>query len=301
LSKQKIVKQLKKTIMAETKPTATASRASTSVQPLKKSNVISWIAPIGCLLLGYIIWRFGLGSASNFTKPDMDGGFWPHHKGPKGGLVKMYEGGIIVPVLIACFLMVVTFVIERLLTVAKAAGAGNIAEFIRKVQYHLANKNVDAALSECDRQRGSVANVMKAGLRKYKEMMGEGELNTEQKVVAIQKEVEEATALELPMLEKNLVFLSTIASVATLLGLLGTVLGMITSFSALGAGEGGGEAASQLSQGISEALYNTALGIGTSAIAIIMYNIFTTKIDAITYGIDESGFTLTQSFASLYK
>jgi biopolymer transport protein ExbB len=102
------------------------------------------------------------------------------------------------------------------------------------------------------------------------------------------------------MLEKNLVFLSTIASVATLLGLLGTVLGMIASFAAL-ASEGGGGAAAELSRGISEALYNTALGIGTSAIAIIMYNIFTTKIDHITYGIDESGFTLTQSFASLYK
>ena len=75
---------------------------------------------------------------------------------------------------------------------------------------------------------------------------------------------------------------------------------MIKSFSALGS-EGGGEAAAKLSQGISEALYNTALGIGTSAFAIIMYNVFTTKIDSITYGIDESGFTLTQSFASLYK
>ena len=56
-----------------------------------------------------------------------------------------------------------------------------------------------------------------------------------------------------------------------------------------------------MSVGISEALYNTALGIGTSAIAIIMYNVFTTKIDAITFGIDESGFTLTQSFASNYR
>ena len=58
---------------------------------------------------------------------------------------------------------------------------------------------------------------------------------------------------------------------------------------------------SALAVGISEALYNTALGIGTSALALIMYNIFTTKIDAITYGIDESGFTLTQSFASNYR
>jgi biopolymer transport protein ExbB len=288
--------------MAETRPvaTATAAKSSTSVQPKKKSNAISWVAPVICIIAGYVIWRFILGNPDNFTQPDLAGGFWPHHKGPKGGLVRMYECGIIVPILIATLLTVITFVIERLLTITKATGTGNIAEFIRKVQYHLANKNVDQAISECDRQRGSVGNVMKAGLRKYKEMISNTELDTEQKVMAIQKEVEEATALELPMLEKNLVFLSTIASVATLLGLLGTVLGMITSFAALGA-EGGGGAAAELSRGISEALYNTALGIGTSAIAIIMYNIFTTKIDSITYGIDESGFTLTQSFASLYK
>jgi biopolymer transport protein ExbB len=284
--------------MAETKPTV--AKASTSVQPKKKSNAISWVAPLACIILGYILWRFVLGDADNFTKGKENGGFWPDREGATTGLSKMYLGGIIVPILIGCFLTVITFVIERLLTVSKASGTGNNAEFIRKIQYHLANKNVDAALAECDKQKGSVGNVMKAGLRKYKEMISNTELDTDQKVLAIQKEVEEATALELPMLEKNLVFLSTIASVATLLGLLGTVLGMIRSFSALGE-EGGGEAAAKLSQGISEALYNTALGIGTSAVAIIFYNVFTTRIDGITYGIDESGFTLTQSFASLYK
>lgn len=284
--------------MAETKPTATKS--STSVQPKKTSNSISWIAPLVCIITGYLIWRFVLGNPANFKAPSDAGGFWPKHKGPIG-LGAMYEGGIIVPLLIGTFLTMLTFVIERFLSISKATGKGNNAEFIRKVQYHLANKNVDAALAECDKQQGSVGNVMKAGLRKYKESITTTDLSTDQKLIAIQKEVEEATALELPMLEKNLVFLSTIASVATLLGLLGTVLGMITAFSALGSGGGGGGAAEELSRGISEALYNTALGIGTSAFAIIFYNIFTTKIDGITYGIDESGFTLTQSFASLYK
>jgi biopolymer transport protein ExbB len=206
-----------------------------------------------------------------------------------------------VPLLIGMLLMVIVFSIERYLTIRKALGNGSISDFVRKVQYHLANRNVDAALSECDKQRGSVGNVMKAGLRRYKEMINEGNLNTDQKVIAIQKEVEEATALELPMLQKNLVFLSTITSVGTLIALLGTVIGMIKSFAALGVEGGGGSAATDLAVGISEALYNTALGIGTSAIALIMYNVFTTKIDSITYGIDESGFTLTQSFASLYK
>ncbi len=285
--------------MAEIKPTASAVKA-TSVQAKKSSNAISWIAPIFCVIAGYAIWRFVLGAASGFNEPSSAGGFWPEHKHPKDALHRIYEGGIIVPLLIGMLLMVITFSIERYLTIRKALGSGSIADFIRKVQYHLANRNVDAALSECDKQRGSVGNVMKAGLRRYKEMISEGGLDTEQKVIAIQKEVEEATALELPMLQKNLVFLSTITSVGTLVALLGTVIGMIKSFSALGA-EGGAGAAGELAIGISEALYNTALGIGTSALALIMYNIFTTKIDSITYGIDESGFTLTQSFASLYK
>ena len=283
--------------MAETKPTATPA---TSVQVKKSSNAISYLAPLVCIIVGYCIWRYLLGNPSGFDKVKEPGWFWPTYEGPKSALNKMYLGGIIVPILIGCFLTVLTFVIERFMTITKATGTASNADFIRKVQYHLANKNIDAALAECDKQKGSVGNVMKAGLFRYKDMIGNTELGTDQKVMAIQKEVEEATSLELPMLEKNLVFLSTIASVATLLGLLGTVLGMIRSFSKLG-DQGGGDAARELSVGISEALYNTALGIGTSAVSIIMYNVFTTKIDGITYGIDESGFTIKQSFASLYK
>lgn len=286
--------------MAETRPTATVKPVS-SVQAKKSSNAISLIAPVVCLVIGYVIWRFVLGAPANFGHGAENGGFWPDRHDPKTALSKMYLGGIIVPILIGTFLTMITFVIERFMTVAKATGTGNNADFIRKVQYHLANKNVDAALAECDKQKGSVGNVMKAGLFRYREMINNNELSTEQKVMAIQKEVEEATSLELPMLEKNLVFLSTIATIATLVGLLGTVIGMIRAFAGLGADSGGAASAAALSIGISEALYNTALGIGTSAFAIVFYNIFTTKIDGITYGIDESGFTLTQTFASLYK
>ena len=284
--------------MADLSKTA---KSSTSAEAGKTNNLISLLAPVICLLAGYLIWRFVLGAGSNFKVGSENGGFWPERDAPLTALSKMYLGGIIVPILIGTFLTMMTFVIERFLTISKANGTGSNADFVRKVQFHLANKNVDAALAECDKQKGSVGNVMKAGLHRYKEMISNNQLTTDQKVLAISKEVEEATSLELPMLEKNLVFLSTIASIATLLGLLGTVLGMIRSFSALGEDSGGGAAASKLSVGISEALYNTALGIGTSAFAIIFYNIFTTKIDGITYGIDESGFTLTQSFGSLYK
>ena len=287
--------------MAENKPTAPVAKPSGSAHPKKSGNLISWVAPIGCLVAGFIIWRFIMGNPSNFKSPDPAGGFWPSHRGPIGAFAGIYEGGIIIPILIGMLLMVFTFAIERFLTVSKATGKGSSDDFIRKVQYHLANKNVDAALGECDKQKGSVGNVMKSGLKKYKEMISNGELSTEQKLLAIQKEVEEATALELPMLEKNLVFLSTITSLATLVALLGTVMGMIRSFAKLGDESGGAGAASELAVGISEALYNTALGIGTSACAMFFYNVFTTRIDGITHGIDESGFTLTQSFGSLYK
>jgi len=163
----------------------------------------------------------------------------------------------------------------------------------------LSTKNVDAAIAECDKQAGSVGNVMKAGLKKYKEMATNTTFDTDQKIEQIKKEVEETTALELPMLEKNLVFLSTITSAATLLGLFGTVMGMIRAFAAMA--NAGAPDANALAAGISEALVNTALGIGTSFLAMLSYNFFTTIIDNVTFGIDESGFTLEQSFKAQYK
>jgi biopolymer transport protein ExbB len=163
----------------------------------------------------------------------------------------------------------------------------------------LSNKNLDNAMNECDKQKGSVASVVKAGLLKYKEMIPVKELNRDQKVIAIKQEIEEATSLELPMLEQNLVIIATIASIATLMGLLGTVLGMIKAFGALATS--GAPDAVALASGISEALINTALGISTSALAIIFYNYFTTKIDKLTYSIDEAGVAIVQNFAANYN
>jgi biopolymer transport protein ExbB len=249
------------------------------------------IVVLCCIVAGVVIYNFVLGSPGNFSDAMKEK--------PKNFMGQMYSGGFVVPILMATLLTLISFVIERTLTIIKAKGKIDAGEFVRKVQYNLANKNVDAAISECDKQAGSVGNVMRSGLVKYREMTSNDELETEQKVLSIQKEIEEATALELPMLEKNLVFLSTIASCATLLGLFGTVMGMIRSFAAMA--QAGAPDATALASGISEALINTALGISTSFLAIIAYNFFTTLIDGITYGIDESGFTLTQSFAANYK
>ncbi len=267
--------------------TANAPVAKTT----KKSSGINspGIVILILLALSFLFYFFVLGDSSNFKDPETK-------HDPVGVMGIIYAGGIIVPFLLTFLLMVIVFGIERFLTISKANGAGNLDAFVSKIRTHVRNNNIAEAKKECERQKGTVGNVIKTALDKYEQLQGDGALNKEQKLSALQKEVEEATSLELPILEKNLVILSTLGSVATLVALLGTVLGMIRAFFALGDGGGSPDAAA-LSKGIAEALINTGLGIGTSAIAIIVYNYFTSSIDTLTYKIDEIGLTLQQTFA----
>ncbi|HMS28423.1 MAG: MotA/TolQ/ExbB proton channel family protein [Saprospiraceae bacterium] len=264
-----------------------ASQASSG----KFSTMFASILIPLALIVAILIYKFILGDPSHFEGGD-------NTKHPHSGdyLGMMYKGGILVPVLMALMIIVISVIIERFITLRVANGKGSIPAFVRKVKNLLDGNNVEAAIGECDKQKGSVANVIREGLVKYKEMEKTSGLDKDQKVLAISKEIEESTSLELPMLEKNLVILATISSIATLMGLLGTVFGMIRAFSAIATA--GAPDAVALSTGISEALINTALGISTSAIAIIAYNYFTTKIDGLTYGIDEAGFTIAQNFAA---
>ena len=241
--------------------------------------------------IGILVYIFILGNPVNFENNDPKG-----HPHPGNYLGMMYKGGVLVPILMGIMIIVIAVIVERFITIRVAHGRGSIPNFVRKIKGYLDRNDINGAIKECDSQRGSVANVIREGLHKYNVMANTPGMEKDQKVLAIQKEIEEATSLELPMLEKNLVILATISSIATLMGLLGTVLGMIRAFSAIATA--GAPDAVALSTGISEALINTALGIGSSAIAIIAYNYFTTKIDGLTYGIDEAGFSIAQNFAA---
>jgi biopolymer transport protein ExbB len=252
--------------------------------------------PAGILMLGIFaiavcIYIFLLGNGAHFEGGDNKNQPIAHDY---FGMV--YKGGVIVPILITCLLSAIIFTIERFITLGKASGSGDINAFVRKVQGLLNSNDISSAIKECDRQKGSVGNVTKAALTKYAQLTTDSSMDKEQKLVALSKEVEESTSLEMPMLQKNLTILATLASVSTLLGLLGTVIGMIKSFAALG--ESGAPDSSALANGISEALINTALGIGTSAICIIFYNYFTARIDSMTYNIDEVGLSVSNNFAT---
>lgn len=258
------------------------------------SNVFASLAIIICFVIGTLVWKYIMGDPNNFIDNNPENQPKP---GNYGGMV--YHAGYVVPVLLGLFLMVWVFAIERFIVISRASGKGNVGNFVRRVQSLIGGGNIDSAISECDKQKGSVANVIKAGLLKYKDVSANPNLDTEQATVAIQKEIEEATALEMPMLEKNLTIIATLVSIGTLTGLLGTVTGMIRAFAALATG--GSTDSAQLANGISEALVNTATGIATSAIAIVFYNIFTSKIDTLTYSIDEAGFSIVQTYAASHK
>ncbi|WP_425555435.1 MotA/TolQ/ExbB proton channel family protein [Hymenobacter koreensis] len=271
-----------------------AARPAAPAAPKSEAKGGSALAAIViplALVISYLVWKFVMGNPANFQGGD-------NHNNPLPGnyLGIVYKGGFIVPILLSMFLITITFSIERFLTIGRAKGTKSIESFVRTVRQKLNVNDITGAIAACDQQRGSVANVVKSGLLKYQEMARERGMDKDQKILAIQKEIEESTALELPMLEKNLVIISTLASVATLVGLLGTVFGMINAFAALA--NAGAPDAVGLANGISEALINTALGILTSAIAIIAYNFFTSKIDELTYSIDEAGFSIIQTFAS---
>ena len=271
---------------------ATSPAPAKAAAPNKQSGGLNpvFVIPI-LLVLGILVYVYICGDSSHFIDGD-------HEKGPVNGdyFGVVYKGGFIVPILFTCFLTMLVFSIERFLIISKATGSGSIDEFVRKVKSLLDKNEIEAAMKECDRQKGSVGNVVKTALHKYSQLRTDGGLTKEQKLAALQKEIEEATSLELPMLEKNLVIVATLASVSTLIALLGTVLGMIRAFSAMGAT--GQPDTAALSTGISEALVNTALGIGTAAIATMMYSYFTSRIDGLTYKIDEIGLSIQQNFSA---
>ena len=242
-----------------------------------------------CFVIAVCFFKFFLGDGSHFVGGD-----------PEGAVLNsniwgtIYKGGVVVPVIHTLLLSVIALSIERILALKTAFGKGSLTKFVANIKAALNAQDFAKAQQLCDKQKGSVANVVLASLNAYKAVEGATGLKKAQKVAKIQQAHEEATQLEMPTLTMNLPIVATIVTLGTLTGLLGTVTGMIKSFAALAAGGGGDSLA--LSTGISEALINTAFGIATSWCAVISYNYFTNKIDKLTYALDEVGYSIAQTY-----
>ncbi|MDE6153959.1 MAG: hypothetical protein K2G21_07440, partial [Muribaculaceae bacterium] len=119
---------------------------------------------------------------------------------PKDLVGTVYMGGFIVPILQTLFLVVIVLSVERYIALSGAKGKGNITKFVANIKLRLANNDIAGAQDLCAKQQGTVAAVVSAALKKYEEMDKNTVLTKEQKIAALQKEVEEATALEMPSL-----------------------------------------------------------------------------------------------------
>ncbi|MDD4922523.1 MAG: MotA/TolQ/ExbB proton channel family protein, partial [Bacteroidales bacterium] len=250
---------------------------------VKKTNGVSAsLVILGCAVAAVCFFLFVCGNPDGFNE-----------KGapiPGNFFATMYKGGFVVPIILTLMLTVLTLSVERFFALNKAKGKGSLVKFVQEVKEKLDEGDMSGARLLCDNQKGAVANIMNAGLIRYEDVEKIDGMNNDEKAAIIQKELEEATALEMPGMQQNLPIIAVISTLGTLFGLFGTVLGMIRAFSALGA-EGSPDSLA-LSTAISEALINTASGIGTGALAIIFYNYFAAKIENITNAVDEVGFAI---------
>ncbi len=176
--------------------------------------------------------------------------------------------------LLICSILGLTFIIERIISVIKLRPRIKVEQLVSRITEALRNDNIMEAVSICEEAGGPLANVVKAGLLRYSQGM------IEEKVVSkddVSEAVDEAMILEVPQLERNLVILSTIYQVSPLLGLLGTVIGMVSAFTAI-ALKGTGDP-QLLAGGISQALLTTVAGLFIAIVVMIAYQILVSVVD----------------------
>ena len=202
------------------------------------------------------------------------------------------RGGPLVVILMMLSILALTFIVERLITLKRAQGRGDAGSFLRNLRKAVDTQRMNDAIDVCRKQGGCLANVVGAGLERYQFLVSESQRPKDEVLDETKRAIDEANALETPILERNLIGLSTIASIATMVGLLGTVIGMIRSFRAMA--KSGAPDATQLALGISEALINTAGGIFLAIMTTIMYNYFTNRVDSFNYVMDETTYEVMQ-------
>jgi len=275
----------------ETKP-----QKQQTAKPRSKGVSAIWVI-IACFLVAHFFFYAYAGAGSGnfldifgFSRFDEKG-----HPAPGDVFGILYQGGFVIPIVITLLLTVIVLSFERFFALNRASGKGSVTKFVADAKAKLEKGDVAGAEKLCDEQKGSVANILKAGLVRYRDVETYTDMNNDEKAELIQHEIEDATALELPYLEQNLPIIATISTLGTLMGLFGTVLGMIKSFQAMS--QEGSPDSTALALGISEALMNTAMGIGTGALAIISYNYFAGKVKDITDAVTEVAYAIGQTYA----
>jgi biopolymer transport protein ExbB len=201
-------------------------------------------------------------------------------------LEHILKGGPMMIPLVICSLISLAVVYDRW-TAFKKNRRIDTRSLRAKVLEHLRLNNVNAAIDECVSTKGPVAAVMLTGLRSYSHLQGKNEKSETMRMVIAQV-MEEYSAQTMSVVNKRLEFLTTIGTAAPLLGMTGTVTGMIASFAGLADAGSIGGSGGLVAEGIAEALVTTAVGLIVALMAVIPQSVFNRWSDQIELELEES-------------
>jgi len=188
-------------------------------------------------------------------------------------------GYLMIPILI-CSVISLAIIIERFVNLREDKVIPK--DFFNRIKGLLLEGHINEVLSICSKSNKPIAKIIEAGIMKY--YFGRDE---------IKEAIEDAGRYEIAYLEKYLNILNTIAGVTPLLGLLGTVWGMIKVFNVISA-QGVGQDYRLMAVGISEALITTAAGLAVAIPALVFHNIFSERADRLILKMEKSSMELTE-------
>lgn len=198
----------------------------------------------------------------------------------------LIKGGPVMVPIMACSLVSLAVVYDRWCAFRENRRIDTRA-LRSKVQANLRSDDIEAAISECATTGGPVASVMLAGLRSYQQLREKKEGPDTMRAVVTQV-MEEYSVQALSLVNKRLDVLTVVGTAAPLLGMTGTVTGMIGSFGGMAAAGASGAGGGVVAAGIAEALITTAAGLLIALSAVIPQSVYNRWSDEIELEIQEA-------------
>jgi len=194
------------------------------------------------------------------------------------------EGGAFMWPILLTLLFGLAFVIERAYSLMMSAVDSQT--FFESVSQSIKENGTDAAVQVCSETEGPVASIFHAGLSKMSRGLGE-----------VEKAIQNAGAIEMAFLEKNMIWLNAVITIAPMLGFTGTVVGMIAAFDAIKAANDISPAV--VAGGISQALLTTAFGLIVAMIIQTFQNVFVARIDKLVLDMEEQSIKILDHLQEL--
>lgn len=202
-------------------------------------------------------------------------------------MVELYlRGGVFMWPILALFIFGLAISFERLWTLSRASV--KTRKFLAQIRDALRTGGPKKALELCEKTRGPVAAIFHAGL-----------LRADRGIDQVEKAVVNAGSIEMAFLERGLVWLATVVSVAPMLGFLGTVWGMVTAFDAIA--KANDISPTIVADGISQALLTTVFGLIVAIIMQAAHNFFVSRIDRLVIDMEESSVDFIDALVEMEK